>query len=87
MAARHVGAQTATATETETDIPLTLSSLRRHYASGTSPQTIIRQVFSTIAGSTTPRFSSHCSMKKTFWRRLKAWANTMRADRSGEFRL
>ena len=55
MAARHVGAQTATATETETDIPLTLSSLRRHYASGTSPQTIIRQVFSTIARVNDPQ--------------------------------
>jgi len=53
MAARHVGAQTATATET--DIPLTLTSLRRHYASGTSPQTIIRQVFSTIARVNDPQ--------------------------------
>ena len=55
MAARQVGVQTATETETETDIPLTLSSLRRHYATGTSPQTIIRQVFSTIARVNDPQ--------------------------------
>lgn len=49
MTAGQLGAKT------ETDIPLTLTSLRRHYAKGTSPQAVIRQVFSTIARVEDPR--------------------------------
>lgn len=49
MTAGQLGAKT------ETNIPLTLTSLRRHYAKGTSPKTIIHQVFSTIAKVDDPR--------------------------------